>query len=218
MQKPMGQMNAGAMPQPPMQGGAPGQTQPQMNMGQQQQPGAPQQMQMNQQMIILPQIDISPLSNLKQPQISEFVGNSIYGLIQNALGEEFAPRITGMLLDENAGIDFKKLLTDNKYFTSKVYEAHQLILSSQRQWVTSVAPPVVCDWAMTIREGVSRPTWKVKSTIENLDNAIGDWLGFGASKANTDRILLILGTNLNYNSIFGISSMLFANRLISISV
>lgn len=132
MQKPMGQMNAGAMPQPPMQGG-PGAQAPQMNMGQQQQPGAPQQMQMNQQMIILPQIDISPLSNLKQPQISEFVGNSIYGLIQNALGEEFAPRITGMLLDENAGIDFKKLLTDNKYFTSKVYEAHQLILSSQRQ-------------------------------------------------------------------------------------
>jgi hypothetical protein len=69
---------------------------------------------------------------LKGQQISEFVGNSIYGHIQNALGEEFAPRITGMLLDENAGIDFQKLLTDNKYFTSKVYEAHQLILSSQR--------------------------------------------------------------------------------------
>lgn len=109
MQKPAGQMQMGGMPQPPMNGAG---QQQQMNMGQQQ-PGAPQQMQMKNQMIILPQIDISPLSNLKQPQISEFVGNSIYGLIQNALGEEFAPRITGMLLDENAGIDFKKLLTDN---------------------------------------------------------------------------------------------------------
>lgn len=82
---------------------------------------------------MLPQIDISPLSTLQGGQLSEFVGNSIYGLIQQALGEEFAPRITGMLLDENAGIDFKKLLTDNKYFTGKVNEAHQLIIASSQQ-------------------------------------------------------------------------------------
>jgi hypothetical protein len=37
-----------------------------------------------------------------------------------------------MLLDENAGIDFQKLLTDNKYISSKVYEAHNLIMTSQR--------------------------------------------------------------------------------------
>lgn len=82
---------------------------------------------------MLPHIDINPLNTLQGSQISEFVGNSIYGLIQNALGEEFAPRITGMLLDENAGIDFKKLLTDSKYFTSKVYEAHNLIIASSQQ-------------------------------------------------------------------------------------
>jgi hypothetical protein len=114
-----------------MQGGP---NQQQMNM-QQQQPGAPQQIQMNQMPEIqLPQIDINKLKELNgNPQaISEFVGNSIYGLIQQALGEEFAPRITGMLLDENAGIDFQKLLTDNKYISSKVYEAHNLIMSSQR--------------------------------------------------------------------------------------
>jgi|TARA_B110001469_G_C9618229_1_gene307963 hypothetical protein len=126
----MGQQMQGGMPNPPMQGG-PNQ---QMNM-QQQQPGAPQQIQMNQMPEIqLPQIDINKLKELNgNPQaISEFVGNSIYGLIQQALGEEFAPRITGMLLDENAGIDFQKLLTDNKYISSKVYEAHNLIMSSQR--------------------------------------------------------------------------------------
>lgn len=57
-------------------------------------------------MIQLPSIDTSPLKTLKGPQIQEFVGNSIYGHIQQALGDEFAPRITGMLLDDNAGIDF----------------------------------------------------------------------------------------------------------------
>jgi hypothetical protein len=38
-----------------------------------------------------------------------------------------------MLLDDNAGIDFKQLLTDSAYFTSKVFEAHALILSSKQQ-------------------------------------------------------------------------------------
>jgi len=102
---------------------------------QQQQPIVPQQAQMNTPLIQLPNIDITPLQSLagQSQQLSEFVGNSIYPLIQQALGDEFAPRITGMLLDENAGIDFKQLLTDNKYITAKVYEAHHLIISSQNQ-------------------------------------------------------------------------------------
>jgi len=112
------------MPQPPQ---APGQMNQQQM--QQQQPTAPQM-----QMIQFSQpIDISPLANLQGQQRNEFVGNSIYGYIQSALGDEFAPRITGMLLDDNAGIDFKQLLTDNSYFTGKVYEAHQLILNSKQQ-------------------------------------------------------------------------------------
>lgn len=121
----------GQMPQPNMQNQ--GQmNQQQMNM--QQQPVVPQA-QMNTPLIQLPNIDITPLTTFagQSQQLSEFVGNSIYPLIQQALGDEFAPRITGMLLDENAGIDFKQLLTDNKYITSKVYEAHHLILSSQNQ-------------------------------------------------------------------------------------
>lgn len=85
------------------------------------------------QLINLNPIDISPLSTLQGDQRNEFVGNSIYGYIQAALGDDFAPRITGMLLDDNAGIDFKQLLTDSNYFTSKVYEAHSLIISSKQQ-------------------------------------------------------------------------------------
>jgi len=60
------------------------------------------------------------------------VGNTIYGLIQQAYGEESAPRITGMLLDENA-VNFKSLLTDNAYFQSKIQEAYQLLVSSQQK-------------------------------------------------------------------------------------
>ena len=60
---------------------------------------------------------------------NNFVGNTIFGLIQQAYGEENAPRITGMLLDENA-VDFKQLLTDSKYFSGKVNEAYGLLVQS----------------------------------------------------------------------------------------
>jgi hypothetical protein len=67
----------------------------------------------------LPQIDVSQLDGLSGPDKSTFVGNTIYGLIQQAYGDGDAPRITGMLLDENA-VNFKSLLTDNAYFQSKI--------------------------------------------------------------------------------------------------
>jgi hypothetical protein len=41
-------------------------------------------------------------------------------------GQELAPTITGMLLDETA-VDFKSLLTDNHYFTSKAHEAYGIL-------------------------------------------------------------------------------------------
>jgi hypothetical protein len=63
---------------------------------------------------------------------SNFVGNNIYGVIQMTVGEQFAPRLTGMLLDEQV-VDFKQLLTDANYFTAKVYEAHNLLIQSTQQ-------------------------------------------------------------------------------------
>ena len=45
----------------------------------------------------------------------------------NAYGEEFAPTITGMLLDESAVV-YKKLLSDSAYFSTKVREAHALFI------------------------------------------------------------------------------------------
>jgi len=64
---------------------------------------------------------------LQGDERSNFVGNTIFVLIQQAYGEEYAPRITGMLLDENA-VNFKQLLTDSKYFSGKVNEAYGLLV------------------------------------------------------------------------------------------
>jgi len=78
----------------------------------------------------LPQIDLTQFDSLQGEDKNNFVGNTIYGLIQGQFGEQFAPRITGMLLDETA-VDFKLLLTNEQYFTGKVNEAHQLLIQSQ---------------------------------------------------------------------------------------
>lgn len=117
----MGQQQQMGMPQPPV---APGQ-QP---TGQEQTPQGQNQQQ--QQFLQLPQMDLSSFDSLQGEDRSNFVGNSIYGVIQGTFGDQYAPRITGMLLDESA-VDFKLLLTNPQYFTSKVHEAHDLLVQSQ---------------------------------------------------------------------------------------
>ena len=109
------------------------QGQAQNPMGQQN-PGQIQQQQAKPQMkvIQLPQIDVSPLDSLQGEERNNFVGNNIYAHILAVLGQQNAPRITGMLLDESV-INFNQLLTDSQYFSAKVYEAHSLLLKSQVQ-------------------------------------------------------------------------------------
>jgi hypothetical protein len=75
----------------------------------------------------LPLIDASALDTLQGEDRKDFVGNNIYAIIFNAYGEEFAPTITGMLLDETA-VNYKSLLTDSNYFSNKVSEAHALFI------------------------------------------------------------------------------------------
>lgn len=114
-QQQMGQMPNQQMGQPPQQ---------------QQQMMPPQQQQQRQQMA-LPQVDVSQLDQLTGDERNNFVGNNIYQTIHNSYGEEFAPTITGMLLDESA-VDFKILLTQNDYFQSKAQEAYALLVQSRR--------------------------------------------------------------------------------------
>ena len=67
----------------------------------------------------LPQIDVSQLDGLSGEDRDNFVGNNIYPAIFQAYGEQEAPTITGMILDESA-VDYKELLTDQNYFQQKV--------------------------------------------------------------------------------------------------
>ena len=84
---------------------------------------------LGQQQLTLPAtIDAGQLDQLVGEQRNNFVGNTIFGLIQAAFGDDIAPRITGMLLDENA-VNYKQLLTDNQYFTNKVNEAYSLLMT-----------------------------------------------------------------------------------------
>lgn len=97
---------------------------------------------------------------------SNFVGNTIYGLIQSQFGEQFAPRITGMLLDEKV-IDFKQLLTDEQYFRSKVNEANQLLVQSQgtaqQQWTVSSIGK-----SMALQDAAFEQRWKQISTYRHI--------------------------------------------------
>lgn len=108
------------MPQPPVAGGQPDQANP----GAQATPQPMmQQAQPQQQLLQLPDVDASQLDALKGEDRSNFVGNNIYGVIQGVFGDQHAPRLTGMLLDESA-VNYKELLTNSQYFTNKVHEAH----------------------------------------------------------------------------------------------
>ena len=101
---------------------------------QRQQPPRQQQQPAQQQgpQVFLPKVDVAQLSSLQGEARNQFVGNNIYASIDKAFGAEFAPRITGMLLDESV-VDFQKLLSDQGYFSSKVHEAYHLLVQNNQQ-------------------------------------------------------------------------------------
>jgi|LauGreDrversion4_2_1035121.scaffolds.fasta_scaffold91890_4 hypothetical protein len=76
----------------------------------------------------LPPVNPADLANIPNAENRKtFVGNAIYGIIEQTFGSLFAGRITGMLIDE-AVINFTTLLSDPSYFTTKAHEAYQLLL------------------------------------------------------------------------------------------
>jgi hypothetical protein len=88
----------------------------------------------------LPQVNPAELANIAQANDRKtFVGNAIYSIIEQAFGQHYAGRITGMLIDENV-INFTTLLSDPGYFTTKAHEAYQLLLTAQQQQMVAGAP------------------------------------------------------------------------------
>lgn len=81
--------------------------------------------------IVLPPFDANEYNSLTDlDSKKQFIGNHIYPTIEQAHGQSFAGKITGMLLDEKA-VDIEKLLVDPAYLNAKVFEAHQLLTSMQ---------------------------------------------------------------------------------------
>jgi hypothetical protein len=65
----------------------------------------------NRPLLQLPHADLNVFDQVQGDERNQFVGNTIYGTILQAFGQDLAPRLTGMLLDESA-VNFKSLLTD----------------------------------------------------------------------------------------------------------
>ena len=75
-----------------------------------------------------PAVDVAALAKIQDAgEKRQFVGNNIYPVIEGAFGNQFAGRITGMLLDENV-VNFQELLTNPAYLTQKAREAMNLLL------------------------------------------------------------------------------------------
>lgn len=62
-----------------------------------------------------PKIDLNPLASIADIDARRnFVGDAIYETIENAFGGEFAPKITGILIES---ANFEQLLTDAALLT-----------------------------------------------------------------------------------------------------
>jgi hypothetical protein len=58
-----------------------------------------------------------------------YVGNAVYPSIQSVFGDNFAAKITGMIIDETA-VDIKRLLLDQNYLNQQVNDAYNMLLSA----------------------------------------------------------------------------------------
>lgn len=110
----------------------------QQQMAQQQQPAQQQVMMQPQQQMQLPQVNVAQLDQLQGDDRNNFVGNNIYQTIHQTYGEEYAPTITGMLLNETA-VDYKLLLTENQYFNAKAREAYELLFHQKQMQENQMA-------------------------------------------------------------------------------
>lgn len=80
-----------------------------------------------------PLLNLSPLdpaalqSMINTDERRQFVGNHIYPAIEEAFGQAFAGKITGMLIDETV-VDQAQIISNPAYLTQKAREAHALLV------------------------------------------------------------------------------------------
>jgi hypothetical protein len=71
------------------------------------------------------------------PNIKQFVGEFIYEYVEKFVGEEMAPKITGMLIDLPLE-EIKGYIYDFYKIQQKIFEAREILTQIQRQQ----APPM----------------------------------------------------------------------------
>ena len=62
----------------------------------------------------------------KNLDIKQYVGEFIYDIVEEIVGEELAPKITGMLIDLPLK-DIREYLADYKRLKEKVFEAKEIL-------------------------------------------------------------------------------------------
>lgn len=77
-------------------------------------------------------IDMQALDAANPDDRRQMVGNAVYPVINGVFGDQYAAKITGMVIDESA-VDVKRLFIDNDYFSQHVNEAHTLISQQMQQ-------------------------------------------------------------------------------------
>jgi len=83
--------------------------------------------------IPMPQVDVGLLEQVtNQDDRRSFVGNAVYPQILSILGEAYAGKITGMIIDESA-VDIKRLLLDQGYLNQQVNDAYYMLLNAHQQ-------------------------------------------------------------------------------------
>jgi hypothetical protein len=74
-----------------------------------------------------PAFDMNSFNTTQDPsQLKQMIGNAVYTAIIRFVGENFAGKITGMVIEENA-VNQMMLMSDQAYFDKNVNEAFKLL-------------------------------------------------------------------------------------------
>jgi hypothetical protein len=79
------------------------------------------------QSIPMPAFDMNNFTTIQdQSQLKQMIGNAVYTAIIRFVGDNYAGKITGMVIEENA-VNQQMLMSDQVYFDKNINEAFKLL-------------------------------------------------------------------------------------------
>lgn len=101
---------------------------PQVSEPQMQQPVMQQQAPNQELFVKLPVFDIQKLKSTPDAnQRKQDVGNAVYPAIMQVLGDVYASKITGMIINSPNVVDLEMLMSSQDYFNKLIREAYQML-------------------------------------------------------------------------------------------